>query len=549
MDYLKMWISKTILLLSCFPYSSPISFLHLHLLFQTIFLLFLFAPFCFVFLFVSFLFLSSFFSLTFCLNQEMRGKYHPFIHLAIILGCVVLASAVRWIRSAQELIDLFKDVWDSPVRVDIDLMNDLDFSGIDFQKPLGYQYSGEVIPYSGVFQGNGHALKNLVMNGTTQHVDMGLFFHVVNATFKNLVIDSSCSFNGGTVGGLSVYGEGSLAFINVRNEANIIGKYEVSPLVAWVHGGTITLDNCVNNGDITGDVGAAGLIQGVNSYNKTIVKFSNCVNNGVITARGSAGGIVGQLFLREPMTVTMSNCTNNGFISVANEHAGGLVGHCWDDDIFGQDVKMMISDSFNNGDVIAQNYSGGIVGGMKWLTHSTIIINCENKGSVTVKKHFACGLICPFSFYSWETNTTIVNSVNKGTIKAEEYAFGIANRVATARNVVSMGDVISPSHSYTFWKDSNDVDLYYGLHGKCLNCGNAAVFYFNVEKNVYIVAENGKEVQNLLNDEATKQHYGAKWTKELDLVPGESHVSGSFVHSLSPIVLAFAFILIHVLDF
>ena len=104
-------------------------------------------------------------------------------------------------------------------------------------------------------------------------------------------------------------------------------------------------------------------------------------------------------------------------------------------------------------------------------------------------------------------------------------------------------------YTYTFWKESNDVDLYYGLHGKCLNCGNATIFYFNVEKDVYIVAENGKEVQNLLNDEASKQRFGAKWTKELDLVPGESHVSGSFIHSLSPIVLALAFILIHVLDF
>ena len=93
------------------------------------------------------------------------------------------------------------------------------------------------------------------------------------------------------------------------------------------------------------------------------------------------------------------------------------------------------------------------------------------------------------------------------------------------------------------------MSLYYGLHGKCLNCGNATIFSFNVEKDAYIVAENGKEVQNLLNDEATKQHYGAKWTNELDLVPGESHVSGSFIHSLSPIALAVAFILIHVLDF
>ena len=166
----------------------------------------------------------------------MRRKCHPFIHLATILGCVVLASAVRRIRSAQELTDLFKDVWDSPVRVDIDLMNDLDFSGIDFQKPLGYQYSGEVIPYSGVFQGNGHSIKGLIMNNTIMDAS-ALFYHVANATFKDLVIDSSCMFIGDAAGALSVVGEGSVTLINVRNEATITGMYSSSPFITFVYGG------------------------------------------------------------------------------------------------------------------------------------------------------------------------------------------------------------------------------------------------------------------------------------------------------------------------
>ena len=57
-------------------------------------------------------------------------------------------------------------------------------------------------------------------------------------------------------------------------------------------------------------------------------------------------------------------------------------------------------------------------------------------------------------------------------------------------------------------------------------------------------------MKSLLNDEATKQHFGAKWTNELDLgYDGEGSVSGSLIHTLSPIVLALTFILIHVLDF
>ena len=74
----------------------------------------------------------------------MMAKHHPFIHLVAILGCVLLASAIRQkIRSAQELINLYDNVWDSTVKIDIDMVNDLDFSGIELQKPLGTRRNDE----------------------------------------------------------------------------------------------------------------------------------------------------------------------------------------------------------------------------------------------------------------------------------------------------------------------------------------------------------------------------------------------------------------------
>ena len=78
----------------------------------------------------------------------------------------------------------------------------------------------------------------------------------------------------------------------------------------------------------------------------------------------------------------------------------------------------------------------------------------------------ACGILSVNPVYNINVNTTVKNSINKGSVNAGTNGYGITNNITMARNVVSMGDVTGSSGSFTFWKASTDVDLFYGLKDK-----------------------------------------------------------------------------------
>ena len=81
-----------------------------------------------------------------------------------------------------------------------------------------------------------------------------------------------------------------------------------------------------------------------------------------------------------------------------------------------------------------------------------------------------------------------------------------------------MGEVNASSDSFTFWKSPTDVDLFFGLDGKCVNCTeNTTLFLHNTNTGFYEV-ENGEHVHNFLNAEVEKQNYGMFWTEDLELV-------------------------------
>ena len=130
----------------------------------------------------------------------------------------------------------------------------------------------------------------------------------------------------------------------------------------------------------------------------------------------------------------------------------------------------------------------------------------------------------------FNVNTTVLNSINKGSVNATTSAYGITNIITKARNVVSMGEVNASSDSFTFWNASTDVDLFFGLDGKCVNCTDGTtLFVHNTNTGFYEVAGSGEHVHDLLNAEVEKQNYGMFWTKELELVepsPSPSSQSG-----------------------
>ena len=172
--------------------------------------------------------------------------------------------------SAQQLIELLNISEANNFDANIVLLDDLDFSDSALTAPFGFTSDQTCVSYTGVFEGNGHTIKGLVMNNkdNQDYNKAGLFCGLENATFANLVIDSSCSFTGSSyAGALTVSLRGSLTVINVTNKAD------------------------VSAGDGCG--GFVGMIQGLNQ--RVEVAFKDSVNNGEINGRVNTGGFIGEV--------------------------------------------------------------------------------------------------------------------------------------------------------------------------------------------------------------------------------------------------------------
>ena len=172
--------------------------------------------------------------------------------------------------SAQQLIKVLNISEANHFDASITLLDDLDFSDSPLTLPFGASSDGSCVSYTGVFEGNGHTIKNLVMNNEDNqgYNKAGVFWGLEGAVFENLVIDSSCSFGGISVGALSVSLTGSLTVTNVTNKAAVSGNSGVG--------------------------GFVGIIESIKQ--RLDVTFKDCVNDGNITGQGEIGGFVGMIY-------------------------------------------------------------------------------------------------------------------------------------------------------------------------------------------------------------------------------------------------------------
>ena len=444
----------------------------------------------------------------------------------IAIGLVVGVCEERFeVTSAQQLIKLLNISEANNFDANIVLLDDLDFSDSALTLPFGASSDGSCVSYTGVFEGNGHTIKGLVMNNMDNQdcPAAGLFCMLENAIFENLVIDSSCSFVGISVGALSVSSTGSLNVTNVTNKADVHGENGVGGFVGAINGFNneieMTFKDCVNDGNITGSGYIGGFVGGIINTLNLMMTISNCTNNGNCTILSDSryvGGFVGAISQCSNMTINIYSIVNNGAIT-GGSNVGGFVGHL----SVGTNMTMIISNSMNTGEISGKSSAGGFVSSISTGSGAESvlfgIINSVNKGSVSAEA-YACGMFHIEYNTDLDVLTAIHNSINKGSVSAETYAYGIANTVRAANNVVSMGEIAASSDSFTFWESSTDVDLFFGLDGKCVNCTeNTTLFVHNTNTGFYEVG-SGEHVHDLLNAEVEKQNYGIFWTKELDLV-------------------------------
>lgn len=226
--------------------------------------------------------------------------------------------------------------------------------------------------FAGNFDGNGHKIKNLIINGAKLNPTTGDlitavtannsrnwvgFFNRLDSTavVKNLIIDSSCHF-------LAINYAGGIA--------------------GYMQPGT-TIQNCQNYGTVRAYVSYAGGIAGYmsGSSTKPAPVIEGCLNGGNVFANKTyAGGI----------TAYLSYCSLKNCANIGNVYA---------------------TQFFRSQEAGIQQYAGGIV---SYAGYGSTLENCVNAGNVFAAKQYSAGIAATtvsFSTYP----SSVKNCVNYGT--------------------------------------------------------------------------------------------------------------------------------------
>lgn len=484
----------------------------------------------------------------------MKAQFLVFLAFsALSLLTVDVTNAVKTVTvfDAIGLLDVFASLDQDVMKTNVVLGQDIDFGATNTFQPFGLEKeTSRCIPYSGEFNGNGHAIKGLKINNTekTKYPNAGLFCSLKGAKIENLIIDESCSFEGTQAGSLCASVKGSTVIRNVINKANVTGVSPAGGLFAFVQVDDfyqeIIVDNCKNHGRIVGaQMCAGGIIGKVGIMHNSSVKITNCTNfgavhgnvgrvggivsmvegamnstliilecknEGTITGDGFAGGIVGIFYNNEGHQTWIEKSSNNGMINSEKEYAGGIVGL-----VDNNTIVLSIRFCVNTGDVKGLTYASGFVGCITTNSEekSTFFqsLSVANYGKVHASQNDVCGIYCILEKQG-QVYSEVYNTINKGDISGKN-GFGIANIVSKARGVISMGQLSSATNQ-PFW--SSEVgEFKYGLKRICNGCKESETFEKVGE--FYLKTDNRRWMDEEMSEVSITGQYGMLWNKDLDM--------------------------------
>ena len=248
--------------------------------------------------------------------------HNTLIPLCVVLLCCVLTSCTdaATVSCAQDLIDLFRNATGGTLLMNIDVVDDLDFSQTKLIQPLGMLHDGTCRQYSGTLRGNGHTIKGLVMDNINKKEklnDAGLFCYLHDVRIENLVIDSSCVFRGSSAGALCVIATGSLTLTQITNKASVIGDQRLGGFIGYsMHQLKVfTFEHCSNEGNVYGTMGVGGFIGLMFDVDHASFFFSNSINGGSVSGFTGIGGFIGAAYHINEVDLTVHECQNNGTIN------------------------------------------------------------------------------------------------------------------------------------------------------------------------------------------------------------------------------------------
>ena len=329
------------------------------------------------------------------------------------------------IYTGAELAWFAQHVNEGNAAVNAKLMNDIDLSGKQWP---GIGESAKK-PFSGKFDGQGFAVKNLLVKYTDVPEATGLFgaglFGVVKGTveIKDLTVEGVVNglYSGdrtAPVGGVVGLGyDTNLTLTNVVNKADVSASRDSKDAVGGVVGAmdvsstaVLTMTGCANFGKVTANtMETGGLVGRINGGSIT-----KSYNTGAVTMQdtfGIAGGLVGSS--RKALTLTESYNTGavantaNGFGS----YTAGLIGE--------MQSKLTLKAAYNTGAISgAKTNASGLFGTLSEVGANSTVASCYNAGTVT--SSYSAAAIAGF-YKDGNTNVTFTDVYYLGTLPAAKY--------------------------------------------------------------------------------------------------------------------------------
>ena len=344
-----------------------------------------------------------------------------------------------------------------------ELTADIDLSDFDSDNndsngnwtPIGYKLGSpnyENFAFKGVFNGNNHTVSNMAIK--EMDVNAGLFGVVVDAEFKNIVLDSFNVSNIDYASALACHSTGNLKVDNV-SVSNFIYEYDktansyqqVGVISAYVYGLSSTkvvindvevIDSIINNNVIhsnRSDIGG-GLLGCVRIDDVEIINSSIDID----IKSGKSGGVIGDFSSSDLKGFKIKNVN----VNILEKHEnnlnsfGGLIGNTYasidDESVFlVEDCNIIINSEINNGFDSKDNFGGifGYVGGsINSVDNNIKCINTDITFLKNTSAEYIGGILglCYSNMPFYIDNCTV-----EGDLSSYGYAGGVAGNLCVLK--------------------------------------------------------------------------------------------------------------------
>ena len=284
-----------------------------------------------------------------------------------------------------------------------DVIGDYNVGGIvgysDAGASIASSYNtGKIEPYT---QGAGTNIGGIV--GYLTHSISGSVNGYLSSSDTTVV--ETCSVTGNTnIGGIAGYSTSAIS--GCTNVASVRGYSMTGGIVGWI-ADNITLSNNHNSGNVTGNENTGGIA----SINKgTIITSSN--TGSVSTTGNYTGGIAG---LNNGVIVASYN---TGSINSTADYVGGISGASQVEESLAQAIYIL--NSYNTGQIVGNNYVGGISG----IVNNGTISNCYTTSNTTKLDNTA-------DITANDYVGGILGSLTNGSIMVDCYSTSSINSIGT----------------------------------------------------------------------------------------------------------------------